>query len=388
MARPKLPGSVYQRADGKWVAQLRVDGRKIRRYATSEKAANALLREIREDTPTIAPAAIRQLKVADFLDHWAANSLPVSGVKESTMQTYRGLIHSPLKPTLGSVRLVDFSAREAERWIQRLDAFRAKPRHPKPTKANPSPEPIPGKLLSQSTKRQSFAVLSLALKTAVRDGLIESSPLAELRRPRKARVEVPVMTATEVERLLTAETTQKSFYYPLVVFVANTGARIGEALSLRWKDVDLDAATATINRGSLANAGTKTAAGLRTVPLVPDVVAALKAQRRRQNEDRLSIGPGWQDMEGLVFTTGVGSPVDAHNARRTLRLLLKHADLPQDRPWHTMRHSLATRLLNRGVPMPVVSQIIGHASIRTTVDVYGHAEPAINAEALADALRK
>jgi len=74
--------------------------------------------------------------------------------------------------------------------------------------------------------------------------------------------------------------------------------------------------------------------------------------------------------------------------RRTLRLLLEHAGLPQDRQWHTMRHSLATRLLNRGVPMPVVSQIIGHASIRTTVDIYGHAEPAISARALQEILAR
>ena len=190
-----------------------------------------------------------------------------------------------------------------------------------------------------------------------------------------------------MEQLLSAETTSKSFYFPLIVFVANTGVRIGEALALRWQDVNLDGATVTITRGSLPDdASTKTPAGVRPVPLVPDVVNALRAQQRRQREARLKMGSGWKDTEDLVFTTGEGTPVDAHNARRTLRAALKAAGLPQDRPWHTMRHSLATRLLNRGVPMPVVTQIIGHASIRTTVDIYGHAEPAINAEALSAVL--
>ncbi len=387
VARRKLPGGVYHTSEGNWVAQIYVNGKKVRKYAQSEKAANEKLRLLRQEMPSTAPAMSRSLTVVQLLDDWAQHSLPVSGVKDSTMQTYRSLITSPLKPTLGDVRLADFTPREAERWLQRLDAFRSKDRHPKPTKTNPDPKPIPGKPLSQSTKRQAFAVLSLALKTAVRDGLIPDNPLDHVTRPRKTRTQVRVMTGDEVEQLLSAETTSKSFYFPLIVFVANTGVRIGEALALRWQDVNLDGATVTITRGSLPDdASTKTPAGVRTVPLVPDVVNALRAQQRRQREARLKMGSGWKDTEDLVFTTGEGTPVDAHNARRTLRAALKAAGLPQDRPWHTMRHSLATRLLNRGVPMPVVTQIIGHASIRTTVDIYGHAEPAINAEALSAVL--
>lgn len=389
VARRKLPGSVYQRGEGDWVAQIYVNGKKVRRYAQSERAANEKLRLLRKEGPGTAPARSRSLTVVQLLDDWAEHSLPVSGVKESTMRTYRNLITSPLTPTLGDVRLADFSPREAERWLQRLNAFRARDRHPKPTKKDPHPKAIPGKPLSQSTKRQAFAVLSLALKAAVRDGLLATNPLSDIDRPRKQRVEVPVMTADEVEQLLSAETTAKSFYFPLIVFVANTGVRIGEALSLRWKDVNLDAATATIRRGSLEDdPSTKTPAGVRTVPLVPDVVNALKAQQRRQREARLKMGPGWQDEEGLVFTTGEGTPVDAHNARRTLRAALKAAGLPQGRPWHTQRHSLATRLLNQGVAMPIVKDIVGHASIRTTVDIYGHAEPAISAAALAEVMNR
>ena len=381
-------GSYFQTKAG-WVAQIRYydeftgKSKQIRRRAKNRDDAREILKELRAETPKSAPTRSDALTIVEYLTIWAAETLPVSGVKDSTASTYRNLIHSPMTPTLGEVRLDTLTPRAVERWLQRLDQFRTKPRNPKPTKANPEPEQIPGHLLSQSTKRQCFAVLSLALKTAVRDGLIPANPLEDVTRPRKTRTDVPVMTGDEVEQLLSAETTAKSFYFPLIVFVANTGVRIGEALALRWKDVDLNAATATINRGSLNDSTTKTAAGVRTVPLVPDVVNALKAQQRRQREARMKMGVGWQDTEGLVFTTGDGTPVDAHNARRTLRAALKAAGLPQDRPWHTMRHSLATRLLNRGVPMPVVSQIIGHASIRTTVDIYGHAEPAISAEALA-----
>lgn len=382
-------GSFFHTSTG-WVAQVRVfdehtgKSKQIRRRAKNRDHARELLKELL-DSPAQPSATNEGLTVAQYLDQWATTTLPVSGVKASTMDIYRSLITSPLRPTLGKVRLDKFTPAEAERWLARLDAHRGRPRTPRATKSNPEPKPIPGKPLAQSTKRQAFAVLSLAMKTAVRDGLIPENPLQDVARPRKVRTEVPVMTAAEVERMLAAA--EGTYYESLIVFVANTGVRIGEALALRWDDVDLTRATATIRRGSL-DADTKTAAGLRTVPLLPDVVAVLKERRKVQAADRLKVGAGWQDTRGLVFTTGVGTPVDVHNARRTLRLVLKSAGLPTDRPWHTMRHSLASRLLNRGVPMPVVSQIIGHASIRTTVDIYGHAEPALSAEALAEAMAR
>jgi integrase len=380
-------GSIYKAADG-WRAQVRYfdtftgKSKTVRRRARNRDQARALLRELL-DGPTVT-ATQSDMTVADYLDIWAAESLPVSGVVESTQDQYRLMIGNPLKPTLGKVTLAKFTPREAERWLGRLDKARTRSRTPRATKATPKPKPIPGHLLSQSTKRSAYAVLTLAMQAAVRDGLIPANPLTDIKRPRKARTEVPVMTAAEVEKMLTAA--QGSTVEPLIVFVANTGCRIGEALALRWADVDLDNSTATISRASITSATTKTAAGVRTVPLLPEVVAALKVQRSTQRADRLKMGPGWADTQGLIFTTGAGTPIDPHNARRSLRAVLRTAGLPTDRPWHTMRHSLATRLLNRGVPMPVVASILGHASIRTTVDIYGHAEPAISADALAEVM--
>ena len=365
-------GSYFHSKQG-WVAQVRTfdpftgKSKQIRRRARNRDHARELLRQLQDDVPTPTPSAA-DVTVAAWLARWAAESLPQSGVAVSTMEQYRNVIVSPLSPSLGAVRLSAFTPREAEKWSARLDTAT--------TKA--------GKPLSQSTKRTCFAVLSLAMDTAVRDGLIKANPLHSIKRPRKSATAVPVMSADEVDQLLVAAV--GTHHEALIVFVANTGCRIGEALALTWKDVDLDRATATIRRSSLRSDSTKTRAGVRSVPLLPEVVEALRAQRSRQRMDRLKMGAAWADTEGLVFTTGQGTPVDPHNARRNLRGVLKSAGLPQDRPWHTMRHSLATRLLNRGVPMPVVASILGHASIRTTVDIYGHAEPSISADALARAM--
>ncbi len=162
------------------------------------------------------------------------------------------------------------------------------------------------------------------------------------------------------------------------MFIGLTGCRLGEALGLQWDDVDLARATATTDR-------TKTGQ-VRTVPLVPEVVDALKLRRMVERTDKLAMGSGWQDGTQLVFTTHEGRPMDPHNARRDFKAMLKRHDLSTVRPFHSLRHGLATRLLQRGIPMHVVSAILGHSSIKLTVDTYGHVEPVMHADELAEAL--
>lgn len=379
-------GSVYQRADGQWVAQVRVwdeftgTSKKVRRYAPSRDEARRLLTKMRDGDTAPTRGTSDGLTIAAYLENWKDTTLPRRGIAESTQDTYRRLIVSPIAPTIGQTRLAAFTPAEAERWLARLDQHRTKPRRDKATK-----KLVPGPYISQATKRQAYTVLSLALDTAVRDGLIAENPLAKVPRPRKAATEVPVWTAEEVDATVTAAA--GTDIEALVIFVANTGCRVGEALALRWSEVDLDRATATLLRSGTDSDRTKTAAGRRAVPLLPDVVDALRRERAVQAANRLRLGAGWADHD-LVFPSRVGTPLDPHNARRMLRQVLKEAGVPASRPWHTMRHSLATRLLNRGVAMPVVAAILGHASIRTTVDLYGHTEPAINAAALAEAMAR
>lgn len=362
-------GSVYQQSsDGRWVAQVRIHdpiagrSRLVRRYAKSKTGAERALKVLRSEA--VAPTGA-DITVADYLDQWAATTLKVSGRAQGTIDQYSQMITSPIKPTMGALKLSDVNAAHVEAWLVRLDEFRYTRSRKPDAKSYP---------LAQSTKRSAFAVLSLAFDTAVRDGLLVANPCEQVRRPGKDDVEVPVMTADEVEQLLEVAR-QDEQWGPLVVLIAYTGMRISEALDLKWTQVDLEERTLTVLK-------TKTGAkGRRTIPLTDDAVAALKAQRSWQRRIRLAVGAGWR-RTGLVFTTGVGTAIDPHNARRAQRRLLIKAGLPTNRPFHTMRHSLATRLLRQGVPMPVVSAILGHSSIRTTVDTYGHFEAPISPEAL------
>lgn len=162
----------------------------------------------------------------------------------------------------------------------------------------------------------------------------------------------------------------------LYVTMLSLGLRRGEALGLAWEDVDLDKGILRVRQavklegGRLVIGEVKTAGSRRSLNLPGRLVEVLRAHRLRQLEERLAAGERWHH-QGLVFTTTVGTPIDPHNRRRSFVSLCKRAGLGHWHP-HELRHSAASIMLAQGVPLEVVSDVLGHSSIRITKDVYGH----------------
>src|SRR5262249_40590509 len=156
--------------------------------------------------------------------------------------------------------------------------------------------------------------------------------------------------------------------------------RQGEALGLRWDDIDLDGGSLTVRaalqriNGKLQLVEPKTKRSRRTIPLPQVAVNALRAHRVRQLEERLLAGDRWRDW-GLVFCTPKGTPHDARNVTRRFQKLLGQTELPHQR-FHDLRHTCATLLLVQGVPARVVMEILGHSQISLTLDTYSHVVPA------------
>ncbi|MFY9556608.1 MAG: site-specific integrase [Blastocatellia bacterium] len=152
--------------------------------------------------------------------------------------------------------------------------------------------------------------------------------------------------------------------------------RRGEALGLRWSDVDLDGRTLRVGQslqrlnGQLVLGETKTEQSRRVITIPLGAVSALREYRTRQREERMKLGPDWQDT-GLVFTTQWGTPIDPRNVKRAFDTLLDNAELPHMR-LHDLRHAWASWLLAEGVDLKTISTILGHSSIRVTADVYAH----------------
>jgi len=164
-----------------------------------------------------------------------------------------------------------------------------------------------------------------------------------------------------------------------------SGLRLGEALGLRWIDVNLDAGKLRVRQalqrigGKLQFVEPKSEKSRRAVSLPAFATDALKRHRDRQKEERLLAGSRWVET-GLVFTSSIGTPLDERNVRRVFKALLKSADLPEMRI-HDLRHTTATLLLAQGVHPRVVMEMLGYSQISLTLDTYSHVLPGLQADA-------
>jgi site-specific recombinase XerD len=117
------------------------------------------------------------------------------------------------------------------------------------------------------------------------------------------------------------------------------------------------------------------------VPLSRTTEKVLRDVRTRQRAERLMAGSVWQTTP-YVLKTELGEPCDPRNALRALKAAAKRAKLPSTVGLHTLRHSAASVMLSAGVPLKVVSEVFGHASVAITGDIYGHVSPEVSREAL------
>jgi integrase len=241
------------------------------------------------------------------------------------------------------------------------------------------------------TRRNCYAALRGALDDAVANGLLAANPVVRVKRPKADHVEAASLEPAQVTQLLAGAAALR--YGVVLRFILGTGLRRGEALALRWEDVDLDRGDAAVKGSLVRQAGRlqvlapKSARSRRVVSLSPAMVARVRGQRVQQARERLIAGNYWEES-GFVFATEFGQPVDPRNLLRTVRLAAGKADLPPIGV-HTLRHTYATTALLNGVPVHVVSRNLGHSSIVITVDTYGHLTDAASraaALAVSDAL--
>jgi integrase len=168
-----------------------------------------------------------------------------------------------------------------------------------------------------------------------------------------------------------------------------SGLRPSEALALRWSDVTGNAVSVVrvlVDKTGvpLHYAPPKSKRSQRAV-VVPDVVVkALADHRKRQVADRLAAGPAWcedPDHADLIFSTETGEPIRQDHARDQFRKLAKAAELPAGITPYALRHTCATLLLEKGIPLKVVSERLGHSTISLTADVYSHVTPSMQKQA-------
>jgi integrase len=357
-----------RRADGRWQINLRVTddlgtaGRHTV-YGDTAQEARDKAAEIRRRVEGGQPARDRKETVAAFTQRWIDTSLEASERKRNTKVMYAGVARTHVLPSsLGRLPLDRVRPSHVEGWVVELRR----------------------KGLAESTIRSAYTILRAVLDTAVRDGALASNPAAAVRRPRVTIKEAPHLTPVQVATLLQAA--RGTRYAPLFALLLYTGLRRGEALALQWSDVDLERHTlrvrGTLSRvdGALVVTEPKTAKSKRFVPISTPAEALLRAVHAAQEAERRWAGTAWRQT-GFVFTTELGEPCDPRNAFRALRVAATKAGLPHA-GLHTLRHSAASVMITGGVPLKVVSEILGHSSIAITGDIYGHVSPDVARQAI------
>lgn len=194
------------------------------------------------------------------------------------------------------------------------------------------------------------------------------------------------LTAAEARQFLDAARADR--LHALYELALRTGLRKGEILGLHWEDLDLRTGTASVQRslqrtrtGGLTHLPTKTRASERRVALPTECVRSLKEHKERQAKEREAAGSAWQDS-GLVFSTPAGRPLDPANLTRRFRSFLNRVGLRLIR-FHDLRHSTATLLLEQGVDLVVIKELLGHAHIGVTAGVYAHVRLRLQRQAIA-----
>ena len=238
------------------------------------------------------------------------------------------------------------------------------------------------KELSARTVRMTHAVLSSAMKQAVRWHMLQRNPCEFVDLPRMARKEMQALSPEEASRFLEAAREDKLGI--VLSFALATGMRPEEYLALKWSDLDIHAGTATVRRTLIWRKGggwyfgePKTSRSRRTIPIPRSLVGELADHRRKQAESRLKKGADYQNND-LVFASGEGTPILLRNlVRRHFQPLLTRAELSPSLRLYDLRHSCATLLLSAGENPKVVSERLGHASIVLTLDTYSHVLPSM-----------
>jgi integrase len=286
---------------------------------------------------------------------------------QSTWDGYRRKVELHILPSLGSIPIRRLRPHHLERlYDEKL--------HPQNGK----------RPLAPKTVLEIHLIVRGALNDAVRRGIVTRNAALVAHAPKLRSIpkaEPQAWTAPELQAFLRETAGHRLF--AAMWLLANTGLRRSELLGLQWDDVDLDAATLSINRGlvsigyELHESRGKTSNSRRAIDLDPTTVAVLAAWKRWQQAERAAVGI---QSENWVFADVEGNPIHPHAISQAFERIVARAGVPNVR-LHDVRHTHGTLLIKAGVPVKVVSERLGHGNPAFTIDTYQHVLPGMQAEA-------
>lgn len=337
-------GFVRKRGDT-WYAYWRDQRGKQRSKAVSprKKDAEAYLVEVQKEVNENTYRDIKKIAFSTFAKLWLSDYAAIH-VKPSTLSVYTYIINSSFSAAFEDMNLSSIDNAIIQRYIsERTREGRA-----------------------SATVKKELTLLKTMLGTAVEWGYLKTNPAAKAKPPKDTRQEMDFLTPNEVKLFLSQLDDEWRPFFMTAVF---TGMRLGEIIGLKWSDIDWNSSTIHVQR-SVWNGtflDTKSKNSNRVIGMTPKLAEELIRHRTKQCHIDCK----------LVFCNDEGNVLDAHNIRkRVFYPALEKAGLRRIRI-HDLRHTFASLLINQGENLKYVQHQLGHASITTTVDRYGHLMPDI-----------
>ncbi len=379
--RKPQEGSLFYRADRRaWVAQVTITDSTGKRI---QKMSYVRVDRKTKNPPDEAIHALEDLKklnsgggfahdistVAELMEEWLGtlrirDEQQSDGLAARTFEQYRDISHTHIIPALGRAKVKDLKKAQVEKWLRSMEETAY-------TKGRST------RTYSANTLRLCRVVLGMALKWANSEGLVSGNVAREAKPPGgRPGPEKHALNEDQARKLI--EATRGSDLGALWALMVTTGLRRGEALGLRWQDFDGESITVTsqlkIEGGRVTRGDLKTDRSKRRLRLPDFLVADLEAHWARQVE---SAKAGGRLAPELIFTNSQGSHVRPDNLQKRFASACKKAGIePHEggKAWsvHELRHTAASQLLSKRVPMQIVSRALGHSSITVTMDVYTH----------------
>ena len=358
-----------QRKDGRWEVRFisgydMGNGKPIIKSLYGKTAAE-VAEKLRAATAAVDAGTYiepQRMPLKEWLDIWLKDYC--GAIKPGTLKAYSDCVRIHIVPALGASPLCELQPHHVQRFINSLR----------------------NKQLSEKHMRNIHGVLSKALSEAVRIKYLASNPAAGCILPKAAQVEIHPFEAEEISAFMEGIKGNPS---EALFFVAlNTGMRLSEILGLRWTRVDFKKGLIKVDAQMLVKRGKDGKRQLgppksnkaRTFKPAPAVIDCLRMIEHQQKEWRLKAGPAWTNPNGLVFTDEIGEGIPHNTVEHRFKHVLQVEGIEAHR-FHDLRHTFTVESLRAGVDVKTVSEMLGHASVSFTLDVYGHVTKAMQDEA-------
>jgi integrase len=377
MAKKNAPGEgnlFFSRKRRRWRGRLSLGWENGRRktkdyWGVTQAEVLEQLSKARYELSRGLPIATERQSVRQFLDRWLEESVKPS-VRPKTFEQYEQHSRLYLKPSLGRHELTRLLPEHVETFInERLKSG-----------------------LAPRTVQLSLVILRHALKHAIELGQLARNVAKLVKGPKVRRRETTWLDPEQARKFLEAARGER--LEALYSVALSLGLREGEALALRWTDVDFNAGQLSVCR-TLQRVGgerfggegsrlvfqePKSERSHRTLRMPETLIRALRRHRSRQLQERLAAGSAWMEND-LAFPTAIGTALEPRSLVKDFKRILKKAGLPAVIRFHDLRHSAASLLLAQGVQLRTIMELLGHSSIAITANLYAHVSPPLLREA-------